>query len=246
MKPLTVKMELFCTNYLGEAGGDATKAYRMSYDAKDMADSTVGSAAYRLLKSPRVQARLEELRKAVTAEIVFTAVDVLRRWVAIAEANPNDIVQNRHEACRFCHGINHEYQYTTKTEFHHATARAIDAGKPMPDAAGGFGFNANADPHPQCPECYGRGVERVWIADTRRLTGNAKLLYAGIKKTRDGVEVKLRDQCAALAHIAKYLGMLKNKVEFVPPASGTEIPPEVKKLTPILAGQAYQKFITGK
>ena len=45
------------------------------------------------------------------------------------------------------------------------------------------------------------------LADVRKLSGPARRLYAGIKKTKDGVEVKFRDQDGALKNIATFLGM---------------------------------------
>lgn len=45
--------------------------------------------------------------------------------------------------------------------------------------------------------------------DTRKLTGPARLLYAGAKATRDGFEIKLQDQARGLENVAKHLGMFK-------------------------------------
>ena len=49
--------------------------------------------------------------------------------------------------------------------------------------------------------------------DTRHLSEGARRLYAGIKVTKDGIEIKMRDQDAALVNIAKHLGMFVNKHE---------------------------------
>ena len=96
----------------------------------------------------------------------------------------------------------------------------MESEKPAPDGMGGFGFDLNADPHPDCPECGGLGEELVHIADTRKLKGSARRLYAGVKKTKDGLQVITRDQDAALANISRYLGMLVDRKEISGPGGG--------------------------
>jgi hypothetical protein len=98
--------------------------------------------------------------------------------------------------------------------------KAIDAGKEAPDGMGGFGFDMNADPHPDCPECAGNGQEYLHVADTRKLKGSARRLYAGVQRTKDGLKVLTRDQDAALANISRYLGMLKDRTEISGPNGG--------------------------
>jgi hypothetical protein len=69
-----------------------------------------------------------------------------------------------------------------------ALDEALAAGEPAPEFAGGIGYNATLEPHPDCPECFGRGVESVIVTDTRKLTGKAAKLYAGAQQTKDGVK----------------------------------------------------------
>lgn len=64
-----------------------------------------------------------------------------------------------------------------------------------------------------CTECHGDGVGEVVAADTRKLTGSAKALYAGAKQTAQGIEIKLRDQDKALELVAKHLGMFQEKLK---------------------------------
>jgi phage terminase small subunit len=63
-------------------------------------------------------------------------------------------------------------------------------------------------------------VEGIRVADTRRVRGPARRLYAGVKKTKDGIEIKMRDQDKALDNIAKFLGMIVNKNEIAGPGGG--------------------------
>ena len=52
------------------------------------------------------------------------------------------------------------------------------------------------------------------------MKGNSRKLFAGIKKTKDGIEIKTRDQSEALANIAKFLGMNVERKELSGPGGG--------------------------
>ncbi|QEQ88659.1 terminase small subunit [Pseudomonas sp. p99-361] len=56
----TDKMELFCLAYVET--GNASEAYRRSYNTSNMADKTAQREGYNLLQNSLVQARIEELR----------------------------------------------------------------------------------------------------------------------------------------------------------------------------------------
>ena len=144
---------------------------------------------------------------------------VVGQWAAIAQSNPNDIVQVRRTCCRHCHGFGNQYQWT-EAEYSAAVDRAVASGKPAPDGMGGFGFNPNAAPAADCPECGGLGIEDVHVADTRKLRGPAKVLYAGAERTRNGIKIHMRDKDAAVVNLARYLGMLVDKKEFSGPGGG--------------------------
>jgi len=59
----TDKMELFCLAYVET--GNASEAYRRSYNTKNMAEKTAQREGYNTLQKPQVQARIEELRNQV-------------------------------------------------------------------------------------------------------------------------------------------------------------------------------------
>lgn len=59
----TDKMELFCLAYVET--GNASEAYRRSYNTANMADKTAQREGYNTLQKPQVQARIEELRNQV-------------------------------------------------------------------------------------------------------------------------------------------------------------------------------------
>lgn len=70
----TEKMELFCLAYIET--GNASEAYRRSYNTANMADKTAQREGYNLLQNPLVQARIEELRAKVMERHEIT-VDTL-------------------------------------------------------------------------------------------------------------------------------------------------------------------------
>lgn len=70
----TDKMELFCLAYVET--GNASEAYRRSYDTSKMAEKTAQREGYNLLQNPLVQARIEELRNKVMERHEIT-VDTL-------------------------------------------------------------------------------------------------------------------------------------------------------------------------
>lgn len=60
---LTPKQEKFCQVYLET--GNATEAYRQSYDAENMKDTTINRKAKGLIDQGNIRARLEELREPI-------------------------------------------------------------------------------------------------------------------------------------------------------------------------------------
>lgn len=169
-----------------------------------------------LLENPGVKEHIKIVKKRIMSKREVNASWVLDQWLDIATADPNQLMQLRRVCCRYCYGENHKYQWT-QPEYMRAVAKAYAEKQDAPMAEGGFGFNGGSDPNLECPECFGRGEELVHMADTRKLTGSAKKLYAGVKQTRQGVEIQTRDQDAALLNIAKYVGMLVDRKEHSTP-----------------------------
>ncbi len=205
---MNAKMFLFVQEYCVD--WNATQAYMRVYKVDE---KSAGASGARLLENAEIVAAIETRKAELAAAAELTPQWVLQRWKEIALADPGDVIAHRRVNCRHCNGLDHHYQWT-EFEYERAVNDAMTA-KPMrelPDALGGFGFVRNGQPHPACPDCAGEGLEDVFIPDTRHLKGNAKRLYAGIKKTKDGIQVLTRDQDAALHNIAKFLGMDKQMV----------------------------------
>jgi phage terminase small subunit len=206
-------------------------------------DASASNFAFRMLSNPAVVAAIAERTEELAARAGLTVEWVLNQWKQIAEADPNELISVCVECCRHCHGIGHEFQWT---EFEYAQAvRAAGGhrcnskcdpgcmkGIPPPNN-GGFGFDPHIPPHEHCPVCRGDGTEKVLLHDTRRVKGAARRLYAGVKQTQHGIEVKMRDQDAALMNIAKFLRMVVEGREVTGPNGGpiAVTPVDARELT---------------
>lgn len=166
-----------------------------------------------------IAAAIRDRQGARAQRTEITAEQVLQHWHDIATADPNELMQLRRRACRYCHGIDHRFQWRDRDEHAEAclvedkAAAKAERSPEYPSNEGGYGYDPHLDPTPACPKCDGEGLADVHIADTRKLKGKARLLYAGIKQTRDGVEIKTRDQDKALELVARHLGMLNDKLQ---------------------------------
>lgn len=199
---LTPKQRRFVNEYCVDE--NATQAaIRAGYSP-----DTAGVIGCENLKKPYMAEAIKERMEELAVAASITPEWVVGQWAKIATADPNSIVQVRRTCCRHCHGFGHQYQWT-EAEYSVAVDRAVDSGKPAPDGMGGFGFNPNAAPAEDCPECGGLGIQGVHVADTRKLRGPAKVLYAGAERTRNGIKVNMRDKDAAVANLARYLGMMQ-------------------------------------
>ena len=76
-KMLTPKQEIFCLAYLET--GNASEAYRRSYNAQNMKPETVNRKAKELRENGKITARLEELRKPVVEAAQVTLEDHLQQ-----------------------------------------------------------------------------------------------------------------------------------------------------------------------
>jgi len=88
---LTPKQEKFCMLYIEL--GNASEAYRQSYDAEDMQESTVNRSAHELLENRKITARLERLRNEHKQAHKMTVADLLAeleeaRQAALGAENP--------------------------------------------------------------------------------------------------------------------------------------------------------------
>ncbi|MGG3282748.1 terminase small subunit [Paenibacillus solani] len=207
---LTAKQHLFVQEYLIDL--NATRAYKAAgYSVKS--DNAAGVEGHRLLRNPKIAAAVKEAMDKRSERTEITADMVLERWWTIANADPNDLIYHRRVCCRYCFGQDHAYQWVDKEEYLNAVQIARQMEKPLPVNNGGYGFDSTLRPHPKCPRCHGEGFGEIHATDTRDLSPQARMLYAGVKQTQSGFEIKMRDQDKALENVARHLGMFNDKME---------------------------------
>lgn len=215
MRPLTPRQRRFVTEFV--RCGEATKAARLAGYSHANADE-IGP---KMMKRPWIKAAIDAQLDAQEQRTLISSDGILRRLFDIATADPGELIRWEITACRYCHGIDHEFQWRDEREFEKAYASALaeaniiaakrKQAEPdlsgLPTDRGGYGFKPNLEPHEDCPHCAGRGDGRAVIADLNSVSPQARKLYAGMKITKEGIEIKMHDQMAALDKIAKHLGM---------------------------------------
>ncbi|MDE1179489.1 terminase small subunit [Paraburkholderia sp.] len=201
---LTDKQRRFVDEYLVDL--NATQAaIRAGYSPR-----TADKIASQLLGKTRVAEAIQAAQQERSARTQITADKVLQRWWDMANVDVNDLVEYRRSNCRHCWGIEFGYQWT-HGEFEKAQRETEDDGKPLPSCEGGFGYDHQREPNPECPECGGDGRGKIHVHDTRRLKGAARALYAGVHQGKDGLKVLLEDRGKALENVARHLGMFNDK-----------------------------------
>jgi phage terminase small subunit len=211
---LTLKQMVFADEYLVDLNGKQA-AIRCGYSEK-----TAEVQASRLLSNVKVKEYIAFRMKEREERTEITQDMVLKRWWMIATADPRKLIEYRRCACRYCYGKGHVYQWIDEAEFIKAYDVAVsyaeanaDENHQIPDNEGGYGFNPTNTPHANCPKCFGRGTGEVTPHDTRTIDEQTAMLYAGVKVTKEGLEIKMNDQDAALENVAKHLGMFIDRKE---------------------------------
>jgi hypothetical protein len=213
---------MFVLNYLADP--NATKA------AKDAGYKNPNKMGVVQMVKHGVAAAIEEGRSQVEAKAQTKAEEVTAMWHTLATADATELTQNINGPCRYCHGLDHEYQWKTAREFREAfTAPCYDlytdpelrdaalqgeiTDERLPTDQGGYGYRVLADINVDCPECGDMGIEVVRMADTRNLSPAARLLFDGVEVTQNGKKIRITSRETALDRLAKSLGMYAGKVE---------------------------------
>jgi phage terminase small subunit len=199
------RREVFVRRYLIHQ--NASQAYR---EAGYKDGPGTRQSAHRPLTSADIQERIYDEREKHLAALDLTVTHILRRFRDIAFSDIAEIVGVHNSACRYCHGIDHAYQWRTPEEYETSRKKARRVGQTAAiettEPVGGYGYNGSLLPHPSCPECDGDGIRTIRFKDTRLLTNAERAVFAGVEETPYGVNYRFHDQMVALHELAKRIG----------------------------------------
>lgn len=217
---MTPKMQRFVDEYLVDL--NATQAaIRAGYSER-----TAAAIGAENLTKPEIQSAIAAARGELQQRTTITQDAVLKQLWGVATADPNELIEYRRGCCRYCWGTDFRYQRTANEMERDEEMHAVLDHGPKPigafDRKGGIGYHLHRPANPQCPECFGDGVGYTFVKDTRNLSAEGKLLYAGVKETKDGIEVKMHSPGDARQLVGRHLGMFKDKLEVTTPQEDIE------------------------
>jgi phage terminase small subunit len=211
--PKAAKRAAFVREFVKDWNGTQA-AVRAGYS-----ENSAEVIASELLSFPKVKAAVARRMEAAAAAAEVDTQLVVSELYGLAMADPRDLMKIERDCCRYCNGIDYKYQWTP-AEFKRELNKALADDKLPPDLEGGVNFDPRLPPVDDCPECAGRGVERVVITPSAKLSRGAARLLASMKQTRDGIEIKTRDQDAALMAMGRVVGIFKDRQEMSGPGGG--------------------------
>lgn len=211
------------------------------------------------LRRVAIASLVDKFTMAAASLVDLKPIDIVRAWADIAMADARELVTVRRVNCRCCWGVKFQYQWTERERDADLTAK-YDAwlaarerkikGTPTtfvePKYPGGVGFTRNRPPHPDCPECAGEGREDVHIADFATLSRQGAALLAGVKATKDGIEVKMHDRVKALEALSKFFGITPETIHVILSSESGSVDnaaPVLENLSPSEAANAYRAFM---
>lgn len=207
MKELAVDEWLFVGAFISD--GNCSKAYRASHP--EYTGHRSGSLGWDMMNRPHVRAEIKRTLDSLKLDVSLTTEMVRNDIVNVLNADPRELFNIQIGACRHCHGFDHRYQRTIgemRRDEYDAAMKDIPF-----DPKGGAGFDAYADPHPACPECNGKGEERIKLTDTRLLSHEAACLLQTIEQTKNGIKITTRSKDSAREAAARLLGMNKDTLQ---------------------------------
>ncbi|EML9044566.1 terminase small subunit [Enterobacter cloacae] len=229
---LTAQQRLFVAEYLKD--GNATQsAIRAGYSKK-----TAQEQSSRLLSNVMVAQAIAQQQKASIARTLGSADEVLAQMWQLATFDANQLSQYRRGACRYCWGFGHHYQWRDAVEFEEKRLEAVERDRREPEDSGGYGYDHNREPNPECPRCNGDGIGQPYFPDTRKLPANSRVAYSGVKVGKNGVEITAISRERMFEAVMKRLGLADS--EFAQRLQQIEIERrqlEVEKLRKELAGE---------
>ncbi|MEQ0827406.1 terminase small subunit [Enterobacter dykesii] len=228
---LNAKVKRFIAEYLKDNNATAAAA-RAGYS-----DPNYGR---QLITNPNVAQAIARQQKASIERTLGSADEVLAQMWQLATFDANQLSQYRRGACRYCWGFGHHYQWRDAVEFDEALAKAEGKeGVRPPEDTGGYGYDHNREPNPECPRCNGDGIGQPYFPDTRKLPAASRLAYSGVKVGKNGVEITAISRERMFEAVMKRLGLADS--EFAQRLQQIEIERrqlEVEKLRKELAGDS--------
>lgn len=212
---LNFEQQAFVDELLSMERRVAWKAYQRAYRITNQ--KACEAASSRLLSLVKIQKAIAAGEEARLKRVDYSQDQMFNRLRLMLTADVNEIVEHRRENCRHCHGKDFLYQWIDEAE-HEKVCDEIDRSLEdgqlpnYPSSDGGFGFDVHAMPNPECPQCGGLGYSRTVIHDTRFLSPGARMIYQGVKQTKEGVEAKVIDQLAVARTMMQHMGMLDPKL----------------------------------
>lgn len=213
-RPLTAKQERFIAEYLIDL--NATQAaIRAGYSAH-----TAGAIGDENLRKPAISAAIKAAQEKTAKKLEITRERLLSELWNIVIADPRELIEFRFTCCRYCYGEGFRYQRTAgevERDYEAYLQAVAEGGKAAPkgefDPKGGIGWDPRKPPNPECPECFGEGYGGAKIRDTSKVSPQAASLYAGVKETKEGFEIKMHPKLDAAEKIARHLGIYEKDNE---------------------------------
>lgn len=197
--------ERFVQEYV--LSGNVKKAYVTVFG--EGASAKPERAGRDLLRRPAVMARLHVHQHAIAMMSVKSTDTLIRELEEMVEADVNEFITIKVGACRHCHGVGGLYLWRDMGEYEEAVNTAIRLQKPTPQLQGGVGYRFDAGANPNCLQCEGEGLQRVFIKPTDDVTPGARRLFKGIECHPDGSikKIILADQLPARQELHRVRGM---------------------------------------
>lgn len=225
---LSAKVKRFIAEYLKDNNATAAAA-RAGYS-----DPNYGR---QLIANPNVAQAIAQQQKASIMRTLGNADEVLAQMWQLATFDANQLSQYRRGACRYCWGFGHHYQWRDAVEFEEKRLEAVERDRREPEDSGGYGYDHNREPNPECPRCNGDGIGQPYFPDTRKLPAVSRLAYSGVKVGKNGVEITAISRERMFEAVMKRLGLADS--EFAQRLQQIEIERrqlEIEKLRKELAG----------